>query len=124
MTIQSNCHTSDREWKPERESLAATLARLGVEPPIFDRQTFVRVMNIAENHRNTSEEDPLRKVHWKGSTICPMLNNRNRKYHTAQFRSFGRNEFIAYKEPSRCQYCNKEFQRHHPALSTGSHAHP
>ena len=123
MTIPSNCHTTDREWKPERESLANTIARLGLEPPTFDRQSFVRVMNIASTHL-VSPDHIGHKVHWNGCTTCSTLNEKDRRHHMAVFRTFARNEFITYPDHARCQACNAAMKRHTSFDSSGSHAHP
>lgn len=123
MNIQSNCHTTDREWKPEREAFGDTIARLGLEPPTFDRQSFVRVMNIARTHF-VSPDHIGHRVHWNGATKCHTQNNQDRRQHMLPFRIFSRNEFITYPEHARCQACNAELKRHATFHSSGSHARP
>lgn len=128
MTIPSNCHTSDREWKPERESLANAIARLGLQPPTFDRQSFVRVMHLGRESISVKRHDGV-KVHWHGATNCPSRNAstdpRNMAVHryTVQTRTFSRNQFKAYPEQTRCQYCNEALKAAGEKPSPGGRAH-
>lgn len=113
-TILSQCQLTDREWVPEREGLATTLARIGATMPEIDRQSFVRVMNIGDNHLNAGTM-AHHKMHWNGASRCPAINGQ-KKASPLTFRIMGRKEFIQHPEWRRCQYCSEQLASHGSGL--------
>lgn len=113
-TIISQCHLTDREWVPEREGLDTTLARIGATMPEIDRQSFVRVMNIGDNHLNSGTM-AHHKIHWSGATRCVAMNAQNGTS-PLTFRIMGRKEFTQHPEWRRCQYCSEQLASHGSGL--------
>ena len=110
MTILSNCHLTDRDWVPEREGLSATLSRIGATMPEVDRQSFVRVMKIGENHLNNGTE-AHHKIHWSGASRCVAINSQKRTS-ALTFRILGRAKFLQHPKWRRCQYCSEQLNSH------------
>ena len=114
MTILSNCHLTDRDWVPERESLAATLSRIGVTIPEVDRQSFVRVMNIGDNHLSAGTM-AHHKIHWSGASRCVAINSQ-KSTSALTFRILGRAKFLQHPKWRRCQYCSEQLESHGSGL--------
>lgn len=106
ITVPSACHTSDREWIPEREPLGTTLHRMGYRAPEFDRLTFVRVMY---RHEHQEPTPTIRKMHWDGATHCSTLGNIKLGKATGRWRIVTKNMFASLPPGRRCVVCNEQY---------------
>lgn len=97
----------------DREPISITIARLGLQPPTFDRHSFVAVMKIAETHQHTGRYQG-HKVHWSAAPLCPIIHERGRtqRYPTAVFRTYAAERFAEFPVAARCQHCNAQYNEH------------
>ncbi len=111
MTTPSNCHNADGEFAQEREGLAATLQRIGLEPPTFDRQTFVRVIGTQDLARTHDRKSHQHNMHWSGARHCSFVTGERWVGNCASARILTANAFKALRSEWKCKNCMKSIQQ-------------